>query len=67
MGVVYGIGEDVDEESVGLRQRIKQEAHAASSRSSQTPSSCARSSRTSDCPPSLHGPDRRSREQLEFA
>ena len=28
MGVVYGIGEDVDEESVGLRQRIKQEAHA---------------------------------------
>jgi len=28
MGVVYGIGEDVDEDSVGLRQRIKQEAHA---------------------------------------
>ncbi|MBL8802747.1 MAG: hypothetical protein JNN27_12165 [Planctomycetes bacterium] len=28
MGVVYGIGEDVDEASVGLRQRIKQEAHA---------------------------------------
>jgi len=28
MGVVYGIGEDVDEESVGQRQRTKQEAHA---------------------------------------
>jgi hypothetical protein len=31
-------------------------ALAASSRSSPTPSSCASSSRTSDCPPSLHGP-----------
>ena len=28
MGVVYGMGEDVGEESVGLRQRIKEEAHA---------------------------------------
>jgi ferrous iron transport protein B len=28
MGVVYGIGEDVDEESVGLRQRIQQAAHS---------------------------------------
>ena len=28
MGVVYGMGDEVDEESMGLRQRIKQEAHA---------------------------------------
>ena len=28
MGVVYDSGEDVDEESLGLRQRNKQEAHA---------------------------------------
>ena len=28
MSVVYGIGEDVDEESVDLRQRIQQQAHA---------------------------------------
>jgi len=28
MGVVYGMGHDVDDSSVGLRQRIKQEAHA---------------------------------------
>ena len=27
MGVVYGMGEEVDEESVGLRQRLRQEAH----------------------------------------
>jgi len=28
MGVVYGLGEDVDEQSVGLRQKLRQEAHA---------------------------------------
>lgn len=28
LDVVYGVGEVVDEESVGLRQCIKQEAHA---------------------------------------
>jgi ferrous iron transport protein B len=28
MGVVYGLGEEVDEESVGLRQKLRQEAHA---------------------------------------
>ena len=28
MGVVYGLGEDVDEEAVGLRQRIQEEARA---------------------------------------
>jgi len=28
MGVVYGMGEDVDEESVGLRKRLREEAHA---------------------------------------
>jgi ferrous iron transport protein B len=27
MGVVYGMGEEVDEESVGLRQRLRQEAY----------------------------------------
>ena len=26
MGVVYGMGEDVDDETVGLRQRIQQES-----------------------------------------
>jgi mono/diheme cytochrome c family protein len=36
-------------------------AHAASSRSSPIRSSCARSSRTSDCPPSLHAPHRPAR------
>jgi ferrous iron transport protein B len=28
MGVVYGIGEEVDEQSVGLRQKIRQEQYA---------------------------------------
>jgi ferrous iron transport protein B len=28
MGVVYGMGEDVDDENVGLRQRIQQESHS---------------------------------------
>jgi ferrous iron transport protein B len=28
MGVVYGMGADVDDTSIGLRQRIKEEAHA---------------------------------------
>jgi ferrous iron transport protein B len=28
MGVVYGLGDDVSEESVGLRQKIREEAHA---------------------------------------
>ena len=28
MGVVYGIGDDVDEGSVGLRERLRKEAHA---------------------------------------
>jgi ferrous iron transport protein B len=28
MGVVYGMGEAVDEEATGLRQRLRQEAHA---------------------------------------
>lgn len=28
MGVVYGMGDDVDEQSVGLRNRLREEAHA---------------------------------------
>jgi len=48
---------DVSSPSTSSRARIAA-ARVASSHSSQTLSSCARSSRTSDCPPSLHGPHR---------